>query len=65
MRLPKILRRRDRTIRVRLHPEMEATTARRQAEAQWQTVHELTAQHRELRARNHFADAVGKALEGR
>lgn len=64
MRLPRFLRRRDRTIHVRLYPEMEATTARRETEANWAKVHALTAQHRELRARNHFAASVGKALGG-
>lgn len=64
MRLPRSLRRRSRIVSVDLST-MEATEARERAEAQWQRVHQITEQHRELRRRNHFAATVGKALEGR
>ena len=67
MRLPWFLRRGRRdaqVIRVDLS-EMEATTARRSMEAKWPKVHELTAEHREVRAQNHFAQSVHKALGGR
>lgn len=65
MRLRFRRRRRDRTLTLSNAKIDAATRARKEAERRWPAVHEVTRELREQRERNHFADRVWHALEGR
>lgn len=65
MRLRFGRRRPQRTIHLRNAGIDAATRARKAAERRWPQVHQVKAELREQRERNHFADRVWTALEGR